>query len=167
MARINRNGRKPPRRRFAGIPHDVMNHPDYLNLQGSAVKLLLELARQYNGHNNGDLCIAFSILRERGFNSKSTISNNIKKLIEAGLVIQTRQGYFIDGKGQCALYALAWQPIDDIKDRQLDVKPTNAPPRAFSLENQKKSPSPKIGQGPPLKSGRLRARDAYGRYLPS
>ena len=58
---------------YSGILRVVMDHPDYQNLSGNAVKLLNELARQYRGKNNGDLTMAFSLLKDRGFKSKGTI----------------------------------------------------------------------------------------------
>jgi len=57
---------------FAGIPRVVMDCPDYINLNGSAVKLLIELACQFKGGNNGDLCPAWTLIKVRGFCSKTT-----------------------------------------------------------------------------------------------
>lgn len=159
-------GRSGSTRRFAGIPHDVMDHKDYRNLSGGAVKLLLELTRQYNGRNNGDLTLAFSVLKKRGFGSKSTLAINTKKLLEANLIIRARDGSFSKDGGCCALYALTWQPINELPEKRLDVMPTTAPPRKFSMENNKSS-SPETGPVPSLKQGRSRPRDGQGRYLPS
>ena len=47
---------------FLSLPHDVMDHHDFLSLTSRACKLLLDLGRQYNGFNNGDLCAAFSVV---------------------------------------------------------------------------------------------------------
>ena len=77
---------------FAGIPRNVMNHPDYINLSGNAVKLLNELARQYRGNNNGDLTVAYSLLKNRGFKSKGTIERNRDELLNAGMIKKTREG---------------------------------------------------------------------------
>ncbi len=52
---------------FNLIPHTVMDNPDFLNLSFKSVKLLLDLAYQYRGKNNGNLTAAFSILRKRGW----------------------------------------------------------------------------------------------------
>ena len=130
---------------FSGIPRVVMDHPDYIGLSGNAVKLLNELARQYRGNNNGDLTVAYSLLKHRGFNSKDTIKLRVNELIAAGLVIKTREGRFANPNGVCALYALTWQPIDECGGR-LEVSETTVPPRKFSLENNK-TPRPETGQG--------------------
>lgn len=153
---------------FSGIPRVVMDHPDYLNLSGNAVKLLNELARQYRGNNNGDLTLAYSLLKNRGFRSKGTIERNRDELIQARLVTKTREGRFANPRGVCALYALTWHPIDECNNK-LDVNPTIRPPRQFSVENisleNNKNPRPTIGHGSPSKQGRQREKDSQGRYV--
>ena len=119
---------------FTLIPHAVMDNRDYVNLSYKSVKLLLDLAYQYRGRNNGDLTAAFSILRQRGWKREATIGVAIKELIAANLIIRTREGYFQNPKSRCALYALTWQPIDECKGKDLDISPTTTPPRKFSLE---------------------------------
>ena len=150
---------------FAGIPRMVMNNPDYINLKGSAVKLLLELSRQYRGNNNGDLTVAYSVLKHRGFNSKDSIKRACDELLEANLIVRTREGRFSNPGGVCALYALSWLAIDECNGK-LDVKPSIIPPRKFSLENNK-TPGPENGLGSSLKSGRQRQRNSKGQYSSS
>lgn len=147
---------------FAGIPRVVMDHPDYLNLSGNAVKLLNELARQYRGKNNGDLTLAYSLLKHRGFNSKGTIERCRDELLSATMIIQTRAGRFINPGGVCALYALTWHPIDECGGK-LEIGPSVTPHRQFSIENNK-TPGPEIGQGSTSKQGRQRQRDGNGKY---
>lgn len=147
---------------FSGIPRMVMDHPDYINLSGNAVKLLNELARQYRGSNNGDLTTSYSILKSRGFKSKGTIERNRNELLNAKLIIKTREGRFSNPHGVCALYALSWQPIDECNGK-LEIASTNTPPRKFSLENNK-NPRPTIGHGSTSKQGRERERTPQGKY---
>ena len=119
---------------FAGIPRVVMECPDYINLNGSAVKLLIEMACQFKGGNNGDLCPAWTLMKERGFCSKTTLSKAIKELLQAEMILLTRQGHFI--KNKASLYALTWAPIDECAGKYLDESPTHTAPRNFSLERQ-------------------------------
>ena len=135
-----KNGRRT-KTSFAGIPRHVMNHPDYKDLSGNAVKLLLELARQYCGHNNGDLTASWTVAQHKGFKSKGTLTRATKELLSKGMIIQTRQGYFSNPGGRCTLYALTWQPINECSGKDLEVKSTTTPPRKFSLEKFLKSPS--------------------------
>lgn len=143
MARKRKTGKNPVNTgRFTGIPHAVMNHQAWLELTGNAIRLLMELAKQYNGYNNGDLTASWSIMKNRGFNSQSTLNAALACLIQLGLVIRTREGFFYPNK-RCALYAITWQRIDECKGKYLEVEPTKAPYRCFQLENN--SPSPKAG----------------------
>ena len=129
---------------FAGIPRVVMECPDYVNLSGSAIRLLNEMACQFKGANNGDLCPAWTLMKERGFRSKSTLTRAIQELVAAEMIMLTRQGQFIRNKA--GLYALTWAQIDDCSGKHLDELPTRTPPRKFSLERQqcwpRKSDSP-------------------------
>ncbi len=150
---------------FAGIPRLVMDSSDYLNLSGNAVKLLIELCRQYRGNNNGDLTIAYSLLKHRGFNSKDTIKRASKELLAANMIVLTRTGRFTNPNGRCALYALSWQPIDECGGK-LEVNSTTTPSRKFSLENNK-TPRPETGHGSSLKQVREQARNSKGQYSSS
>ncbi len=119
----------------AVIPHRVLNHPDFLILSSSAIRLLLELVRQYNGHsNNGDLTAAWAVMRHRGFNSPTTLSKAVSELLKMQFIQRTREGRFINPGKQCALYALAWKSIDECLGKYLEVAPTLKPSRAFSAE---------------------------------
>ena len=131
--RTNKSGL--PTKSFAGIPRVVMESEDYKNLSGNAVKLLLTLAYQYRGHNNGDLTAAFSILQKKfGFTARGVIKRAVEQLLDANLIIQSRPSMFLNPGGQCALYALLWQPIDDCPGKRLEIKPTITPLRKFSME---------------------------------
>jgi len=128
---------------FAGVPRVVMECPDYINLSGSAIRLLLEMAYSFKGGNNGDLCPAWTLMKVRGFCSKTTLSKAIKELLKAEMIILTRQGHFI--KNKASLYALTWAPIDECSGKYLEESPTRIASRNFSLERQ---------QGWPIKSNR-------------
>jgi len=147
---------------FAGIPRIVMDSPDYINLSGNAVKLLNILAYQYKGSNNGDLTVAQSVLKSKGLKNKTTIARCRDELIEANLIMVTRQGQFTNPKGCCSLYALTWQPINEC-DGKLEVKETRLAPRIFSLEKNK-TPSPESGLDSPQKLGRKQTRNKKGQF---
>lgn len=138
--------------RFALIPKNVMLSEEFLSLTGRAVHLLLAIAAQYSGYNNGNLCAAQKVLRPYGFTSADTIARSLKQLLDVGLLIKTREGLFFGGVSKCALYALAWQPINDIPGKGLTVKPTKAPPRCFipvknqtRLSESRSNPAPRLG----------------------
>lgn len=116
---------------FVGIPKAVLATDKYAQLSGWDVKLLLDLVSQYNGRNNGDLCVAwgttpkFKGMKDRGWRSKGTLYRSLRQLQDCGFIEQTRQG----GKHRASLYAVTWQPIDErldpiTKKHKLDAKPT-------------------------------------------
>lgn len=141
MTRAKAKGRRDAGR-YAGLPHTVMEHPDYVLLSGNAVRLLVELIKQFNGYNNGDLSAAFSTMRGRGVTrSKTTLAKLLRELERADFITCTRRARFLNPGARCALYALTWKPINECPGKDLEVNPTVTPPRAFSIKNNKK-PSP-------------------------
>lgn len=153
-----RHSSKPKFHSFAGIPRYVMDHPDYQNRSGNAVKLLNEFAYQYRGDrpgNNGDLTAAWSIMKKRGWRSRTTLSKALNELLEWKLVVCTRQGVFTNPGGRCALYALAWLPIHECAGKGLEIKPTRGPFRQFSplLINKKPGPDSGLGSAQKLDQG--------------
>lgn len=114
-----------------------MEHPDYKKLTGNAVKLLILMAFQYRGKNNGDLTGAWGFAKKHGFNSQATLSRATHELLDACLLIRTREGVFLNPGGRCALYAVTWVSIDDCMGKNLEVKATIRPPRQFSIENSR------------------------------
>lgn len=108
MAKNNAQGRSKTAS-FVALPRYLINSPKYQGLRGNSVKLLTQIAEQYNGANNGDLQASFSILKHKGWKSSETLDGALKELLESGFLVKTRQGYF---PNVCSLYALTWQVID-------------------------------------------------------
>lgn len=111
---------------FLSIPKHVLSSDAYLCLGGWEVKLLVDIASQFNGKNNGDLTAAWSIMRHQGWKSPGTLSKALKKLLDVGLLQETRSG----GRHRCTLYAVTWRGIDECKGK-LDAIPTIAPSNLF------------------------------------
>jgi len=128
-----KNKRFRSKERFAGIPHTVMNHIDYIDLNGNAIKLLLEAARQYNGRNNGKLCFPWSQMSKRGWRSQETLQTAKNKLLANNLLIISKYGGFINGKGVPQYYAITWQVIDEIIGFDMDIELRNSPIRSFKI----------------------------------
>ena len=102
-----------------------LNHPNYSALSHRAVRMLWDLFVQYTGGNNGDFTAAYSILKNKGWNSNDQITKAIRELIDSGWVIKTRQG----GLNTCCnLYAVTFHAIDECKGKRLEVNPTKVPP---------------------------------------
>ena len=116
---------------YAGVPRIVMDEPDFRQLSYKSKSLLMIFAYQYRGKNNGDLTAAFSILRDWGWKREATISSAVKELLAANLIIRTRDGRFSNPGARCALYAVAWQPVDECPGKNLDIRPTATASRKF------------------------------------
>lgn len=134
--RIKATGRAPSGRYFT-VPHSILKTKKYTQLSGWAVKLIFDLLIQFNRYNNGDLCAAWSVMEHRGWRSKSTLHEATNELLRAGFIMLTRQG----GRNKCNLYALTWEPINEIRDKRtgkhkLDVAPTMLEPGLWKDEVQ-------------------------------
>ena len=93
---------------FVGIVRSVFDSPAFTALSPFACKLLLELAGQYRGDNNGNLTVAWSIVSKRGWRSRTTLYRAKKELINAGFAYVTRKGHM---PSTCELLALTWFPL--------------------------------------------------------
>lgn len=96
------------------------------NLGPFACKLFLDLQAQYNGFNNGDLCITWSIMQKGAWRSRTTLQRAKQRLLDVDLIICTRPGT----RRRCALYALTIYDIDDCKGKH-DIEPTSKPPNSW------------------------------------
>jgi hypothetical protein len=104
---------------FTSLPHGLQDHENFIRLSLPAIKLLLNVARQYNGRNNGDLAATLNVMKKYGWNSNDTLSNASDCLLHYGMLSLTRQG----NRNKCNLYALTWQKIHP-HNGKLDVAST-------------------------------------------
>ena len=119
---------------YLNLSHPLLRSDAYKSLDGWGAKLLIDIAGQFTGNNNGDLCAAWSVLQAKGWKSKGTLHRALNALLKAGLIEQTRQG----GRNRCSLFAVTWRSIDECK-RKLDVSSTKAPSaRYLQLEKMLK-----------------------------
>ena len=109
---------------FLSLPHHVLNHENFRCLSPRATKLAIDIAAQYRGNNNGDLCATLSVMQGRGWKSSDQLAKAKKELLEKDVIRIARQGGF---PKKASLYALTWFPIDDCKGK-LDTKATTTSP---------------------------------------
>lgn len=114
---------------FAGIPRNVMRSRDFRELSSSAIRILLWLAWQYRGSNNGDLSATHSQAKDWGVLAKDTLTKSLRELAERGFIIKTREGRFLNPGARCDLFALTWAAIDECPGKDLEVSWTRTPPR--------------------------------------
>ena len=108
---------------FVMFPHDVMEHETFKLLSPRATKLLMDIASQYRGNNNGDLCAPFKLMKKRGWKSSDQLNRAKKELVSSGLVMVSRRG----GLNKASLYALTWFSIDECNGK-LDIQSTTRAP---------------------------------------
>lgn len=84
---------------------------------------------QYNGTNNGDLSAGRKMALNWGIGSPSTLQKALSELLSAGWIVQTRSSLFNRHGARCALFALAWLPINECPGKHLEIGPHNAPLR--------------------------------------
>ncbi len=113
---------------YLGLPHYLINHRNFQTLSPRATKLLIDIAAQYKGSNNGDLCAPMSLMRERGWRSSDQLFKARKELLDRGLIVTSRQG----GLNKCSLFALTWLPIDECQ-RKLDISSSITPSHLWEM----------------------------------
>lgn len=111
--------------RFLALPHTVLESRAFAALSGSALKLLIAVAAQTNGSNNGRLRACMTMARRHGFVSKATLARATQELLDAGFLVKCRHG----GRSMGAsLFAVAWLPIDPApRGVMLELGPTIGP----------------------------------------
>lgn len=114
------------------IPFAVLNGAAYLALNAHARMLLFDLAAQYRGDNNGDLCAAWKLMHPRGWKSEATLDKAKRALVEASLIVETRKGA---RPNKCSLFALTWYALDDCGGK-LDTSAQSFPRGAYKLKDR-------------------------------
>lgn len=99
------------------VPHVVLNSQAYLTLSGPAIKLLYDIAMQYNLKNNGALLASWRHMHEkRGWTSSDMLNKAKVELIEHELLVQTVQGML---PNKASWYGLTWYALDNIKGLEI------------------------------------------------
>lgn len=128
---------------FILIPHAVLDSANWGKCSGNAIKLLCELARQYNGRNNGDLCATLSLMKRHGWTRSATLQSATKELRHYGLLQLSRQG----GLNSPSLFALTWKPVDEcggklqVPGSRVASNVWNQPTETFQRPRRKQSAS--------------------------
>lgn len=103
------NGRgKKKSEPFVMALHAIMEHEDYIALSKTARAFLWELAKGYNGHNNGNISAAHGVMGALGWDKK-TIQRCRRELEQRGWIVVTK---YPSAKREPVLYRLGWLPVD-------------------------------------------------------
>lgn len=104
---------------FAALPHVVLESPGYRMASHTARSLLIDIAMQYTGSNNGKLTACEKYLKPKGWRSNDTVVRARRELIDCGLLIETRKGGF---PNTSAWFALSWHGLDQAQGLDIDAK---------------------------------------------
>jgi len=96
---------------YCAFPWCVIDSQAYQSLSYPAVALLIELARQRQGNDNGRYLLSARHLATRGWHSKDVIERARKELIDSKLIYQTVQGH---RPNKASWYALTWYSLDKL-----------------------------------------------------
>lgn len=96
---------------FIAIPWAVLDSPAYQGLSPHAKALLIDIARQYTGSNNGALRCGRAYMSPRGWTSVDMLTKAKRELLEAGLLHETVKGC---RPNKASWFALTWLSLDKL-----------------------------------------------------
>ena len=126
---------------FAGIPISVVKSDAYKSLSGNAAKLLTILACFYNSNNNGNLAITQSIIGE--WMTKNTMYSAKDELLLKGFIVTNAYGgRSAWGRKLPSLYGLTFQPINELKEKNWELRFAHYLPNQSPLNYWKEGKNP-------------------------
>ncbi len=126
--RGKKTGRSGTGPAFLKLPHWIIESEQFAALTGSELKMLIDLAGQFKGKNNGNLSV--ESIRSR-WNSRTTAQAAKEGLVAKNWIIRTRHGGLRMGPD---LYAVTWLPIDDCNGKHEYAAETRAS-HAWAIKN--------------------------------
>ena len=113
MGKHNNTGRsKNPDGQFVLLYHTLLRSDAWRSLNGSTVRVYLELHMRYMGSNNGELFIGMDKIAKNLCISKSTVSSAFKELQAKGFIVKTKDGRWV--RGQAAVWRLTTQKVKNM-----------------------------------------------------
>jgi hypothetical protein len=126
---------------FAGLPLEVIKSDPYKSLSGNAAKLLTILTYFYKGYNNGNLAITQSIIGE--WMTKNTMYSAKDELLRKGfIVINAYGGRSAWGRKLPSLYGLTFQPMNELKEKDGELRFAHYPSSQTHLHYWSKGINP-------------------------
>jgi hypothetical protein len=104
---------------FVALPLVVLQSAGYRAAGHVARSLLVDIAVQYSGSNNGRLVACAKYLQPLGWTSNDTVVRARRELLDVGLLVETRKGA---RPNRAAWYALSWLALDVTDGLEIDPK---------------------------------------------
>ena len=118
-SKFKNNRDKRDGKQFVLLPRVVLESPGYRQAGHSARSMLIDIAMQYTGHNNGKLVACAKYVQPLGWNSNATVLHAVRELLASGLLIETRKGA---RPNKAAWFALSWLDLDQGQGLDIDPK---------------------------------------------
>lgn len=116
---------------FAMLPVDVLRTQAWRTLPHQARSVLVVLAAQYSGRDNGSVTLTRRTATDYGLGRPETLYRSLNELQARGLIVRTRPGTRIPPRS--AMYALTWRQINEpLRHDPHDVRPTLAPSHTYA-----------------------------------
>lgn len=112
MGKILKSGRSKGSGRFVMLTYDILNSPAWEGLSTQARAVLIQIAKRYNGGNNGALAASVRNLASECRINKDTAAKAVKELLNAGFLELAQAGAFSFKKRHAAEYRLTWLKCD-------------------------------------------------------
>lgn len=122
--RANNRGRSKSGPPFVQLFHYMLDSEAYRALKPAERAVLTELARRFNGHNNGFIALSARDAAERCNVNKDTATRAFGRLAELGFIERTQEGAFSYKMRHAAEWRLTWLPC-----HRTNAKPA---PKAFT-----------------------------------
>jgi len=110
--RHDRTGRSTFGERFVALPHDVIESPGFRRSSPAARAVLIEVARLYNGRNNGSIGVSIRDAAAWCGIGKSTAARALQDLEDSGLIERTAVGSFRDHLRIASTFRITWRRCD-------------------------------------------------------
>jgi DNA-binding transcriptional regulator YhcF (GntR family) len=112
MTKMLKNGRTKVKERFVMLTYDMLTAPAWEGLSTQARTVLIQVAKRYNGSNNGTLGASYRDLACECRINKDTAQRAVGELIDAGFLELGQAGSFIYKRRHAAEYRLTWFSCD-------------------------------------------------------
>ena len=134
---VDRKGRSKRGGKFVRLGNGLLTSEAWRALSGSAIKYYVELRRQFNGTNNGDLHLSLYEAHKRLGMAKDTTLRAQQELADKGFIRMTKRGGFHQR------LATTWALTDE-------PAPTAAP--AYDYRNWRPKKNSSVGKLDPIRS---------------
>jgi hypothetical protein len=131
--------------RFVGLKHWLFDSPAWRSLPCNARALYVQLARQYNGRNNGRISYSVRQASQDLNIGKATALRAFQALQDRGFIVCTKKGAF------------SWKIVNEASQWRLTEHPNDFPPEHASKEFMRwRPPEPESNEAPKSRTRVLR-----------